>query len=96
MCFYHPRASPTAVMMGPQNALSNGHPNSARDMQWYTQDGLDEWEFGPWEDPRRDQRLTLLRLCPAVEGAGQVASQARRAACQEMAQPGPGLGFIVS
>lgn len=34
-------------------------------------------EFGPWEDPRRDQILTWLRLFPAVEGAGQVASLSR-------------------
>lgn len=69
-------------------------PNSERCMQPETQDGLDELGLGPWEDPRRDQTLTLLRLFPEVEEAGQVVSQARRASCQEMAQPGPGLGSI--
>ena len=41
----------------------------------YTQDGLGKLGFGPWEDPRKDQMLTLLT--PFPERAGRVASQAQ-------------------
>lgn len=40
-----------------------------------TQDGLAKLGIGPWEDPRKNQILTLLR--PFPERAGQVASEAK-------------------